>query len=58
MADLKLAGKVSAWVGRMGLLSQFAPEGGLLGDEFGQAGIGIRQDDATGELRIVILLAR
>ncbi|MCB9548523.1 MAG: CAP domain-containing protein [Myxococcales bacterium] len=55
---LRLSGKVSAWVGRMGLLGQFVPEGGLLADEFGQVGIGIRQDEATGELRIVILLAR
>lgn len=53
----RITGRLSAWVGRLGLLSQFEPEGGLLDAGFRQVGLGISQD-AEGALHVVVLLAQ
>ena len=54
--EADFTGRLSAWVGRLGLLSQFEPEGGLLDSEFRRVGLGVRQD-AEGVIRVVVLLA-
>lgn len=53
----RISGKVSAWVGKMSTLGQFAPEGGLLSNDFGTVGLGVHQAEDD-QIRVVILLAQ